>query len=289
MKVKVVALYEDSNDPTGKMKSARGMSWLLEFDNQRILFDVGMQGKILLHNMGHLNLRPDDIDVLALSHAHMDHTGGLPEFLEDRTSKHPLPVIAHPSILERKRAARIMNIGLPELDDDWRIQMHFKLNRAPVAINPFLYTTGEISNRPHKDGTGWVMQHFSGLKWERDPILDDLSLVLETKQGLVVICGCCHAGLLNTLEHVTTSFGRDVFTVLGGTHMRSFQREDMEYVARILENKFSSPRLGVGHCTGKKQIEWLQERFSGERVVPIHVGWNYEFDVVGSIIIHDIH
>jgi 7,8-dihydropterin-6-yl-methyl-4-(beta-D-ribofuranosyl)aminobenzene 5'-phosphate synthase len=228
-------------------------------------------------------LHPDDIDILILSHAHIDHTGGLPAFLEARTTRAPLPVIAHPSILEPKRAARIMNIGLPDLDDNLRIKMHLKLSREPVSINPFLHTTGEISDRPHRDGTGWIMQHCVDDRWEQDPIMDDLSLVLETVDGPVLICGCCHAGLLNTMFHVRKTFEKDPTMVLGGTHMRSYPKEDMEHIAKILESTFRFPRLGLGHCTGRKQLAFLTERFGQAFVTPIYVGWSYRFEVQATI------
>ena len=139
MKVRVLALYEDNKDPSGKMKSARGMSWLLEFEDQRILFDVGMRGRILLHNLECLGLHPDDIDVLVLSHAHMDHTGGLPDFLRERSETKPIQIIAHPAILEKKRAARLKSIGLPNLDSELRRKIVLGFTNETFPINPFLF------------------------------------------------------------------------------------------------------------------------------------------------------
>ncbi|MGY5875765.1 MAG: MBL fold metallo-hydrolase [Candidatus Thorarchaeota archaeon] len=277
MNVRVVAAYEDSNCPENGLQAARGMSWYLEFENQRVLFDTGTRGKILTENMGKLMVHPDDIDVLVLSHAHIDHTGGLPEFLRQRQRRDLLPILAHPAVLEPKRAARVINIGCPQLEPELEEIVAFGLTRYPVPINPYLHTTGEITMRNHKDGTGWIMQHKVGGKWEQDPILDDMSLVLETSEGLVLICGCCHAGLLNTLAHVKNIFGKDVIHILGGTHMRSYPKEELEHIAKLLENSYGKPKLSLGHCTGRKQIEWLQDRFGTESVSPIHVGSEFIF------------
>jgi 7,8-dihydropterin-6-yl-methyl-4-(beta-D-ribofuranosyl)aminobenzene 5'-phosphate synthase len=108
-------------------------------------------------------------------------------------------------------------------------------------------------------------------------------LVLETPQGLVLICGCCHAGLLNTLAHVKKTFGQDVIQVLGGTHMRSFPKEEMEYIARVLEHTYDLPKLCLGHCTGRKQAEWLRNKFGAEVVEPIHVGSEFQFVARASV------
>jgi 7,8-dihydropterin-6-yl-methyl-4-(beta-D-ribofuranosyl)aminobenzene 5'-phosphate synthase len=277
MQVRIIALYEDTLEPGSTLKASRGMSWYIEFENQRILFDTGMCGKILLYNMNKLNLHPNDINKIVLSHAHIDHTGGLLEFLKCRTASNTLPIIAHPDVVEKKRAARLFDIGLPKISHDLGKQVSFLLDDRPYAINPYLCTTGEITERLDKDGTGWVMQHCVNGKWEKDPILDDLSLVLETPKGLILICGCCHAGLLNTLAHVKETFGKDVIQVLGGTHMRSFPKEEMEYIAKVLEHTYGLPKLCLGHCTGRKQTKWLMDKFGSDIVEPIHVGSEFQY------------
>jgi 7,8-dihydropterin-6-yl-methyl-4-(beta-D-ribofuranosyl)aminobenzene 5'-phosphate synthase len=177
----------------------------------------------------------------------------------------------------------LINIGLPTLENNLGKTVSFILDDYPIAINPYLHTTGEIRERLDKDGTGWVMQHCVNGKWEKDPILDDMSLVLETPQGLVLICGCCHAGLLNTLAHVKKNFDQKVIHVLGGTHMRSFPKEELEYVAKVLEHTYGLPKLSLGHCTGRKQIKWLRERFGSEIVEPIYVGSEFRFKARATI------
>ncbi|MGY5875766.1 MAG: MBL fold metallo-hydrolase [Candidatus Thorarchaeota archaeon] len=277
MNVRLVALYENNRSLDSELKPGRGMSWYLRLDVQRILFDTGARGKTLMYNLEKLLLSPDDIDMLVFSHGHNDHTGGLPEFLKWRYRKDPIPIFGHPSLLEPKRAARVMKIGFPTLDSKLLAKVDFKLSKDPTELLPFIHTTGEIAHRPDKDGTGRIMQHQSEGKWEKDPLIDDLSLVLETSEGLVLICGCCHAGLLNTIRHVKETFGKEVVHVLGGTHMRYFQREDIEHVASVLENVHGLPKLSLGHCTGRTQIGWLQEKFGPEVVSPIHVGSEFTF------------
>ncbi len=277
MEARLVALYEDNRSHDSELKSGRGMSWYLEIGEKRILFDLGARGKTLIHNLGKLLLTPDDIDMVVFSHGHNDHTGGLPEFLKLRYQKEPIPIYGHPSILEPKRAARVMKIGFPSLDQAMSAKVEFKLSAEPRELIPSLHTTGEISHRRYRDGTGRIMQHKSGSKWEKDPLIDDMSLVLETPRGLILICGCCHAGLLNTIVHVKKTFGKEIIHVLGGTHMRSFPREEIDRVAKVLKRDHGLPLLTLGHCTGRTQTGWLQQIFGNEVVLPLRVGAEFTF------------
>jgi len=190
MEVRVISVYNDEVLPDSGLQGSRGISWYIELPEKGVLFDTGMKGEVLLRNLSQLGLHPDGIDTVILSHAHNDHTGGLAALLAARTKETPVVIIAHPAVLESKRAARLMDIGMPELDLYLQERVVFRLSFDPVAIADCLYTTGEIACRSEKDGTGWIMQHFNEGEWKQDPILDDLSLILRTKEGLVLICGC---------------------------------------------------------------------------------------------------
>ena len=279
MKARVVLLYNNKAPERSNFRNSNGISWYIGTEEIKILFDVGWKGSTLLHNMEQIGISPDDIDILILSHAHIDHTGALPDFLEARTTSTPLLVIAHPAILEPKRAARILNIGLPEIETELKEKTRLHLTDSPYAIGPYIFTTGEISERGEKDGTGWVMQHQTDGRWSTDPILDDLSLVLSTKKGLILICGCCHAGLLNTCNHVNEMVHSRIIHVLGGTHTRSFSSDEMEYIADKLELEYGLPRLSLGHCVGRKQLQYLSGRFGSDNVDELEVGTEFIFEL----------
>ncbi len=279
MNARLVVLYNNKAPANSPFKSSNGLSWYLEFEDQHILFDLGLKGSTLLHNMEQIGISPDDIDILVLSHAHIDHTGALPDFLKARTTAKKLLVIAHPSVLEPKRAARLLNIGLPDLDLELKQRVRLQMTDAPYAINPFVFTTGEISDRSEKDGTGWVMQHLFDGHWSTDPILDDQSIVLSTKKGLIVICGCCHAGLINTCNHVKNMVHSRIIHVLGGTHTRSFSRDQMEYIGDKLELELELPNLSLGHCVGRKQLQYLKDRFGTKLVGELEVGDEFTFEL----------
>ncbi|MFX1367169.1 MAG: MBL fold metallo-hydrolase [Promethearchaeota archaeon] len=282
MEVRVISVYNDKVLERSRLLGSRGSSWFIELPERGVLFDTGMKGDVLLHNFSQLGLHPNGVDTIVLSHAHNDHTGGLPALLAARTKTTPVTIIAHPGVLEEKRAARLMDIGMPNLDLHLQERVVFKLDYDPVEIDDSLFTSGEITHRPERDGTTWIIQHCVSGVWKQDPILDDISLVLKTKEGLVVICGCCHAGLLNTLDHITKTFKDRVVRVLGGTHMRSFSGDQMMYIGSVIEERYSPLRMDLGHCTGRKQMKWLQKKFGKKLVRPMFAGSEFLFTIKNS-------
>ena len=116
-------------------------------------------------------------------------------------------------------------------------------------------------------------------QWEWDPVIDDLSLVLQTEEGLVLITGCCHAGLLNTCARATQLFNDKIKAVIGGTHMLEYSEEDIGHVGGILEKVYGTPELYLNHCTGKRAIEQLRRKFGPEVVRDCHVGTELFFKI----------
>jgi 7,8-dihydropterin-6-yl-methyl-4-(beta-D-ribofuranosyl)aminobenzene 5'-phosphate synthase len=99
-------------------------------------------------------------------------------------------------------------------------------------------------------------------------------LILEGKQGLILVCGCCHAGLLNTLAHVRGLFNSDITAIVGGTHLVSLDSELLRHTIESLRNLNASgylPELFLNHCTGKNALAALSQAF-GEKVRPCPAG-----------------
>jgi 7,8-dihydropterin-6-yl-methyl-4-(beta-D-ribofuranosyl)aminobenzene 5'-phosphate synthase len=102
MKTKILNLFSNVTVDDKKFKGGHGQSFLITIGDEKILYDTGLNSETLLHNMEALNVSPDDITKLVLSHGHFDHTGGIPGFLDKRTSDKNLPLIAHPAFSESK-------------------------------------------------------------------------------------------------------------------------------------------------------------------------------------------
>ena len=109
-----------------------------------------------------------------------------------------------------------------------------------------------------------------------DPFLDDLSLIVETQQGPVLILGCAHAGLHNIVDHVRTQTGFDRFhAVLGGTHLGAGKEEDWEQALDLFED-WGVEKIATSHCTGFHAASFLACRL-GDRVSPAAAGISFEF------------
>jgi len=160
-----------------------------------------------------------------------------------------------------------ISIGREELAA--RLALH--LSAEPTEIAAGIWTTGEITDRPEPEGASERHLVRGDGGFVHDPYRDDLSLVLETDAGLVVVCGCCHAGLLNTLTHVRRKFGGEIIAVIGGTHLLDTDEAGLAHIVAVLRETYNSPRLYLNHCTGDKAIEILQRAF-GERVAPCPAG-----------------
>lgn len=283
MEVKVLNLYNNDALPDKGLQGSHGESFLITVGDINVLLDTGMKGDVLLGNMARLEISPDDIGKLVISHGHIDHTGGLSSFLEARKSPDPIPLIAHPEVREPKAlkaGASFAPIGFPELGPPLLEKVRFELSADKVEIAPGLYSIGEVplDERKEKPGAEPAACHQVGGEWEWDPVVDDLSLALRSDHGLVIVTGCCHAGLLNTCARAVRIFGGMIHAVIGGTHMMRYTEEEVEHVGDVLEKDYGLPRIYLNHCTGRKAILQLRERFGPEKVHDCLVGTELVFN-----------
>ena len=208
--------------PGTELIGKHGQSFLIKVDNDQILMDTGTDGPTLLHNMKILGIHPNDITHLILTHGHYDHTGGLPGFLDARTTPNPLPVIAHTLVKEEKRLQILflkLSKGYPTLNESQQNKIKFHLSKEPYQINSKVKTTGEITERLERDGVEPLMKRVVDGKYEVDPVWDDISVIIETTNGQVVITGCAHAGILNILKKAKKMSDKPILSIIGGTHM----------------------------------------------------------------------
>jgi 7,8-dihydropterin-6-yl-methyl-4-(beta-D-ribofuranosyl)aminobenzene 5'-phosphate synthase len=253
------------------MWGEHGLSFWIQTADGRALFDSGQSGDVLRHNTNRLGLDLSTLDALAFSHAHYDHTGGLEAVLAQRPD---IPLFANSDLLRPRfslHQGEYESIGLALPADELARRTALHLSAAPQEILPGLWTTGEIRERPEAEGRS--PRHLVRMddEWKSDPYQDDLSLVLETERGLVLICGCCHAGLLNTLAHVRATFQQPIVAVLGGTHLVAADAADLVHVTDVLDASYPGLDYYLNHCTGEAAFVALTNAF-GERVHPCPAG-----------------
>ena len=240
-----------------------GFACMVEHDGTSWLFDTG-GGATLLHNLDVLGMDPRQAEGVILSHGHYDHAGGLLAFLE-RVG--PRPVHAHPDIfLDRfwqgQHEQRF--IGVPQQKAELELAgAEFHLHREFTTIAPGIHFSGTIprvtaaeTGDPHL-----VRQDAATGTMEPDPFQDDAALAIETTRGLVILLGCAHAGLVNTVRHLLDKLGpQHVHAIVGGTHLGPASdaqfAETVGYLAHL-----NLDRLGLSHCTGQIRAAQLYARF----------------------------
>jgi len=241
---------------------------------RRILFDVGQSGEPILYNMEKMGLGPGEVNVVFLSHCHYDHTGGLLEIL--RAIGKEVPVIAHPRIF-RKNLVRSgsRNVGLPYTKEEAEeYGARWILDSQPRELMEGVITTGEI---PREERVDFERETTLGLytieagKLVRDYMLDDISLAVRTREGLVVVSGCSHAGIVSIVERAKRITGsREVRAVVGGFHLIDADDRRIERTVEALR-EMRVGRIYTGHCTGlRAECRFLRE--FRERFEKLHSG-----------------
>ncbi|HEY33523.1 MAG TPA: MBL fold metallo-hydrolase [Dehalococcoidia bacterium] len=228
-----------------------GLSILVETDEVRVLMDTGLSFTAA-HNARVMEMDLSTVDRIVLSHGHADHTGGLRDVL---SLTGDVEIIAHPDIwvekYTKRRGGIERSIRFPSLREELEsLGARFNLTREPVYITENILTTGEI---PMVTGYEEIDSHLfvkEGGELKSDPLADDLALIINADFGLVVILGCAHRGIINTLRHARNLTGKElVYAVIGGTHLIGASEERMERTIADLR-EMGIQRLGVSHCTG---------------------------------------
>lgn len=274
---KITCIIDNAVQHSSRSWGEHGLSLLIETDSGSVLFDTGQTEQVLSHNLGLLGDAPRGVTALALSHAHVDHTGGLNVAL---ALKPGISLYANPDLFRPRYAIRdreYRSIGLRMSRDDLARRVDLRLSATPAEIVPGLWTTGEIADRSEPEGRSARLVVSGDGGWQPDPYRDDMSLVMETVRGLVVVCGCCHAGLLNTLAQVQRDFRKPIVTIIGGTHLVDANAEHLQHAIQVLREVYGSPHLYLNHCTGARAVIALTNAF-GDQVEPFPAGAALDLD-----------
>ncbi len=274
----------DSGQAEDTPVAEHGLAFLVSVTSgekrRTVLFDTGSSVHGLVHNLRALGVNPAEIETIVLSHGHFDHTIGLNGLAEQLR---PLPpLLVHPDVWLRRRVAIPGRdpFELPTTSREKICAAGFQVieERQPSSLlDGDLMVTGEIERTTEFEHGLPVQQAFRDGEWQPDPLThDDQALVVHLRgRGLVVITGCGHAGLINTVRHARNLTGIDpVYAVVGGFHLGGPLFEPIipptVEALRDLDPQVVAPT----HCTGWRAIHALADAFP-EAFVPGSVGTRY--------------
>jgi 7,8-dihydropterin-6-yl-methyl-4-(beta-D-ribofuranosyl)aminobenzene 5'-phosphate synthase len=273
--VTITILAENTAQGTGLL-GEHGLSLWIETPESCVLFDTG-QGLTLSHNADALGIALDCADAIVLSHGHYDHTGGLHHALSQVPKAR---LFIHPSALASRysrRAGLSREIGMPssarEAIEGRRTSVVWTTEPAEVA--PGMFVTGPVPRRNGFEDTGGLF-FLDANGAVPDPIEDDQAMWIETPGGVVVLLGCAHSGVVNTLGYIRErTGGKPILSIVGGMHLGS---ASAERVTRTIEalRPLNPAALWACHCTGATATAQLSAAF-GNRCRPCSVGTRIEY------------
>jgi len=278
-RLKITVLAEDSVTYNAPFLGQHGISLLLtataDGQEKNILMDVAQDPSALLENFRRMEIAPACIDAIVLTHCHFDHTRGLARMLA-AIGKSNIPVIAHADIFRPNfvQAPFLRHVGV--LPGDLRPDIEkaggtLFLTKESLQILPGLMTTGEVDRTTDFEDTGIDLCTIENGMIKKDAMRDDISVlaVIEEK-GIVVITGCCHAGIVNTLKHAQQLTGKTILGLLGGLHLVEASDDRITKTVAGL-NGFDPDFIYAGHCTGFSAQAALYGEFK-EKFSPLQTG-----------------
>ncbi len=256
LKITVLSTMLADGDELGEW----GFSALVEADGHRILFDTGNHPTVVLQNARSLGLDLATVPEVILSHNHSDHVGGLLTLRRSVLARTPAALArTHVSegIFYRRTSFN------PGIEDNPALLLRpeyeatggvFVNHNRPVQLYPGIWLTGPVPRTyPERNwsGSGRVL---TPAGWREDDVPEDQALVFDTDRGLVVLFGCGHAGIINTLEYARTFLRPARFhAIVGGVHLFAASDATLDWTARKLRD-FGVDNLLGAHCTGLEPV-----------------------------------
>ncbi len=251
MKISILA----DNCPGDNLPAEHGLSYLIESDGKKLLFDTG-QSNLFIKNAQAMGSDISNPDMIILSHGHFDHGDGL-NFLAGGK------MICHPGcFVKRYRKADFSYIGLDNSKDELAEKFDLITSSKPYRISERIIFLGEIPRI-----TDFESKHTSFALEDGTPdfVMDDSAVALILDEGLFVVTGCGHAGIVNILEHVKKVTGIEkLYGIMGGFHLKENNRQTQETIRYL--KKSSMMHIYPSHCTDNPALSLFHKEFNSRQV-----------------------
>lgn len=279
--IKITVLVE--NTAGGRnIYGEHGLAYLLEAGGKKILFDAG-QTDLVVRNALSMGIDLSNLDGIILSHGHYDHTGGLNAVLDQLAGE--VGIYLHPAAIEPKYKltpdGESVDIGMSDKAIEniktARNISSCSWTEGPTTVAEVLTVTGHVPRNTDFEDTGGAFYNDADCK-KKDIIADDQSVFFDSSDGVVVVLGCCHSGIVNTLDYVAELTGRDkIYAVIGGMHLLRAEDDRFEKTMQAFK-KYDVQMISPAHCTGMKAVARFWNAFPG-KCVECKVGGKFEFEL----------
>ncbi len=235
-----------------RYKAEHGLSYLIEIDGEKILFDTG-HSNLFLENAAQMGINiQDEVLTVVLSHGHWDHGNGL-KYLKNKT------LIAHPGIFSKRyRKKDHSYLGLNLEQNEAEKTFNLQLSSSPVRVTSHLWFLGEIPriNDFEAKSTTFVLEN-----GEEDFVSDDSALVAIKNNELIIISGCAHSGICNICEYAKELTGiSKIKAVIGGFHLKDQGEQTIKTIEYFKQNQIELPL--PSHCTELLAKVLFQQQFN---------------------------
>ncbi len=249
------------------------------------LFDTG-QKRAFIYNAVQMGMDLTSIQAIFLSHGHDDHTGGLYHYLKMYGGT---TVVGHPNLFIPKFQlinGERLDIGIPFSEEELKaLGARFVLTSKPHALSEHVMTSGEIPRITSYETPDEIYQERIQESYITDPLHDDMALFIKTIKGLIVLVGCAHSGVINTLKHAIRLTGEErIYAVMGGFHLLNASQEKIHRITVALQ-KLAPQYVVPLNCTGARAAIHLAKHLP-DQVLHYYVGDQLTLE---SVATHSAH
>lgn len=261
--MKITTLIEN-NTLNEKLKSEHGLSFYIETDEHKILFDTG-KTDLFIHNAKELNINLQEVDIVVISHGHYDHIGGLIHFLKmNKKAKVFLKkeIFDYQYFSIRKENKKYIGYSTELLEYKERFVF---IESAFYSIDNFYFFASFDKTYPLPKGNEILFKQKES-KLIKDDFQHELIFAINSINGLTVFCGCAHNGILNTVSTVHRySINKKIKTIIGGFHLidsnefvKTETDDEITFIATELKRISNGVDYYTGHCTTNNAFNILQ-------------------------------
>ncbi|MDD4549154.1 MAG: MBL fold metallo-hydrolase [Syntrophomonadaceae bacterium] len=271
--VKISTLTENSNENHPELANEFGISVFIETPDCNVLFDTGKYGGIV-DNAKKLGINLKETDAVVLSHGHYDHCGGVKAFVE-KVNPDDYTLYLGEGFLDKMDKYHYSPGGGPKLDftdgtegytyigtnfdkaylDEHNVKIKY-VDCDELKISKQISLFGNFGTSP-KEKMNPAMRLKNGDEYPQDLFTEEVALAVDTNKGLVIVTGCSHTGILNIVETIKNRTGKQIYAVLGGTHLIEANETRIQDTIKAF-NSMDIEKIGVSHCTGQLAIDAFQ-------------------------------